>query len=127
MISFRMIVPVIVMIALPSIAVSQTKDNKAIQQLNDVNKSSQDAARTQNLEQSKAKSNQNIDTASKGAVRAPAPSTQTKAERDAAAIKLLYKRRNDGTLCRRAPPPSPGSAPAETRPASPPIVDGRGR
>ena len=66
MISFRMLVPVVAMVVLPSVALSQTKDNKALQQLKDVEKSSQDAARTKNLEKSKEKSNQNIDTATEG-------------------------------------------------------------
>jgi hypothetical protein len=104
MISFRMLVPVVAMVVLPSVALSQTKDNKALQQLKDVEKSSQDAARTKNLEKSKEKSNQNIDTATKGAVRAGTPSTQTKAERDAAAISFIQaSRQQPGPSLSRLP------------------------
>jgi hypothetical protein len=117
-ISFRMILPVVAMVAVPSIAFSQTKDNKALQQLKqDVAPSSQDAARTRNLEQSKVKSNENIDTGTKGAVRAPAPSTQTKAEREAAAIKEYQSKPVTAgpKLKPLVGPPSPGT----TRTAAP--------
>ena len=50
-----MILPVIAMIVSPSLALSQTKDNKALQQLKDVEKSSRDAASTRNLDQCEGK------------------------------------------------------------------------
>jgi hypothetical protein len=63
------------------------------------------------------KSNENIDTGTKGAVRAPAPSTQTKAEREAAAIKEYQSKPVTAgpKLKPLAGPPSPST----TRTAAP--------
>src|SRR5207247_9330994 len=114
---------ILVLVTASSVALAQNKTNNAAEQLKDVNRSSQDAAGTKNPEASKAKSNQNIDTAQTPAVRAGPPSTKSKAEHDAEAIKA-YTSKPAGTdqsraIQRRKPaePPSPGSAAA--KPAAP--------
>lgn len=111
----------------PSIALAQNT-NKALEQLKDVNRSSQDAAGTKNPEASKAKSNKNIDTATPPAVRAGPPSTQTKAERDAAAIKAYTSQPPTGQAeiskirKKKIEVPSPGaSAPAKTAASPAPV------
>lgn len=133
MIPYKIFFSAALIVVTPSLAFAQTttRDNKALQQLKDVERSSQDAARTANPERSKAKSNQNIDTAPKPSVRAGTPSTQSKAERDAAAIKLYTSKPPTGASeaaaiarKKRAEPPSPTSAPkTAAAPATAPKVN----
>ena len=116
MISNRILLSMLVLCSASSIALAQTKENKALQQLKDQKQSSQDAAATRNPEQSKVKSNQGFDTAQPPVVRAGPPSTKTKAERDAEAIKAYTSQPPTGQAERQrlqrttTIPPSPGAA-----------------
>ena len=122
MISNRILLSMLVLCSASSIALAQTKENKALQQLKDQKQSSQDAASTRNPEQSKVKSNQGFDTAQPPVVRAGPPSTKTKAERDAEAIKAYTSQPPTGQAERQrlqrttTIPPSPNAAPVKPAP-----------
>jgi hypothetical protein len=92
MMSGKIVLSIVAIALAPTIANAQNanqKSNKALEQLKDVNRTSTEAAGIRNPERSKATSNKNIDTRTPPAVRAAPPSNQSKAERDAAAIKAF--------------------------------------
>lgn len=120
----------LLIVSTPSIVIAQNNkqnSNKPLEQLKDVNRTSTEAAGIKNPERSKATSNQNIDTRTPPAVRAAPPSNQSKAERDAAAIKAYTSKPATGQdqlqrIQRKkieVPPPGAARAATPVKPVTP--------